>query len=552
MPPAWEEAARIADAIERELAAAVGVADASRSIDQISTKLARIYFDARRRVKPLGLRTRDFERIFPPESLSETMKNVTALLGELPPAVLESAPGAKVLALAAAAREEAVFLEGVREEEKKLPGRRDQVRKEQAELEERFAKLGFELRDLRRVFKKKSTPAQVAAAALKCLEGGPGRARDIERARRAVERFRDSSAAVAAVSDALRSAPRRQEKLERSVEDIRKKLLAAGVEPARVREAFPEHDYRRTQAGLTRLLGRLGGNPVAADALAPLAESMEENLRELEAIEADFGGESGREERIRELIFGIWNQLTMAGLAAHQGKLFPGYDPAAAGTLLAAAAAKAAKRKGMARLASELKKTVSANRKDLKILEGLRKEEGKREREREELDRLNAGMFELLKNFSFRQNIVEDLFIPIARLHLRVDEALRTIKACEARTSRSAAARNELKNERRKLRRMEQSILMTIDEFQASYRDLRAALAEVRRAKGEMVEANLRLVISIAKKYTNRGLSFLDLIQEGNMGLMKAVDKFEYRRGFKFSTYATWWIRQAITRAIAD
>jgi len=96
------------------------------------------------------------------------------------------------------------------------------------------------------------------------------------------------------------------------------------------------------------------------------------------------------------------------------------------------------------------------------------------------------------------------------------------------------------------------SAWMSPEEFQAAHADLTRSLADSRQAKEEMVEANLRLVISIAKKYTNRGLSFLDLIQEGNMGLMKAVEKFEYRRGYKFSTYATWWIRQAITRSIAD
>ncbi len=105
---------------------------------------------------------------------------------------------------------------------------------------------------------------------------------------------------------------------------------------------------------------------------------------------------------------------------------------------------------------------------------------------------------------------------------------------------------------RRKLQHIEQQAGIPITEIKDVNKRMTIGEAKARRAKKEMVEANLRLVISIAKKYTNRGLQFLDLIQEGNIGLMKAVDKFEYRRGYKFSTYATWWIRQAITRSIAD
>ena len=103
-----------------------------------------------------------------------------------------------------------------------------------------------------------------------------------------------------------------------------------------------------------------------------------------------------------------------------------------------------------------------------------------------------------------------------------------------------------------RIQQHEQNLGMSIDQMKVVARNMSVGEAKARRAKKEMVEANLRLVISIAKKYTNRGLQFLDLIQEGNIGLMKAVDKFEYRRGYKFSTYATWWIRQAITRSIAD
>jgi len=112
--------------------------------------------------------------------------------------------------------------------------------------------------------------------------------------------------------------------------------------------------------------------------------------------------------------------------------------------------------------------------------------------------------------------------------------------------------KQKILSSQKRLGKLEKSSYMTIQEIKSLNRQLNMGKIQADRAKKEMVEANLRLVISIAKKYTNRGLQFLDLIQEGNIGLMKAVDKFEYRRGYKFSTYATWWIRQAITRSIAD
>ena len=151
----------------------------------------------------------------------------------------------------------------------------------------------------------------------------------------------------------------------------------------------------------------------------------------------------------------------------------------------------------------------------------------------------------LYPKFYFKQKVTEE-FVHLADEHYR---SLLTAQHESAKKGRTAVSKSATGP---KLRDLEKSLWLSGEEYTEQYQSLKNWLRKALRAKTEMVEANLRLVISIAKKYTNRGLSFLDLIQEGNMGLMKAVEKFEYRRGYKFSTYATWWIRQAITRSIAD
>lgn len=170
----------------------------------------------------------------------------------------------------------------------------------------------------------------------------------------------------------------------------------------------------------------------------------------------------------------------------------------------------------------------------------------------EDIEKCRIRTQAYLRRLHCRHNIIEDFGEVIMGAYDRFQALEKDIHELSPRAERNRFAAAKLETARRKLRKREMAAGRSLDDFKKDVRMLQRWMDKSQEAKREMVESNLRLVISIAKKYTNRGLSFLDLIQEGNMGLMKAVEKFEYRRGYKFSTYATWWIRQAVTRAIAD
>jgi len=190
-----------------------------------------------------------------------------------------------------------------------------------------------------------------------------------------------------------------------------------------------------------------------------------------------------------------------------------------------------------------------------KLLIELREQDLKKEARAQlmeaiEKSRIRAQAY--LRRLCCRHNIIEDFGEVILAGYDRFLQLEKEIQELTPRAEKNKFAGVKLAAAKRKLSKRELAAGRNLEEFKKDVRMLQRWMDKSQEAKREMVESNLRLVISIAKKYTNRGLSFLDLIQEGNMGLMKAVEKFEYRRGYKFSTYATWWIRQAVTRAIAD